>query len=224
MTLIEKICQAFAGREMPERVSDHTYIDCDVEDALWFAGKKWQEATWEDWKHHTSAMTFFNKQAFAYYLPSLLILTLQHPNESLLVVDSVLGTLDTLDRSPSKEGWNDLFIEHFVGLRNEEYEVLKEWLLAICEYPAFREHGIRSGPGDPWHERSRRLLFFRKPRHLDRSVRIAFWAVVPFPSRTGSIYLPIADRTTITTTQIRIPREQIILMLKPHARPNPIVS
>jgi hypothetical protein len=142
MTLVEKIRRAFAERTLPATVSDSVYIDCDVEDALYFTGKTWQEVTWDDWFHHTSAMTFFNREAFAYYLPSVLILTLQKPEDSLLVADSILMDLD---RSPSRDGWDNLFIEHFVGLRAEEYEVLKEWLLAICEFPTFRESGPDRG-------------------------------------------------------------------------------
>ena len=147
MTLSDRIRRAFAGRQKPAEVIDLTdRIDSDVEEALWFAGRDWRDITWKSWQEHPGAIIFFSKDAFAYYLPSVLLLSLQDSTETLDAAESVLRSLD---RSPSTEGWNDLFVEHFLGLRSEEYDVMKEWLLELCEYPAYRQYGsAASGPGD----------------------------------------------------------------------------
>ncbi len=149
MTLTEKIHRAFADRKKPAEVVDvidRAQIDSDVEDTLWFAGRDWRDITWKDWEEHYVATSFFSKDAFAYYLPSLLLLSLQEPKSALLAADSLISALD---RTPSTEGWNDLFVEHFLGLRFDEYEVMKEWLLQLCLHPAYKGCGnAGSGPGD----------------------------------------------------------------------------
>jgi hypothetical protein len=40
--------------------------DSDIEDALWFTGRDWQEITWQNWQEHSSAIHFFVPDAFAY--------------------------------------------------------------------------------------------------------------------------------------------------------------
>ena len=100
----------------------------------------------EGLEEHYVATSFFSKDAFAYYLPSLLLVSLNDQNSVLMAAQSVIWDLD---RTPSTEGWNDLFIEHFLGLRFNEYEAMKEWLLQLCEYPAYKRCGnAGSGPGD----------------------------------------------------------------------------
>jgi hypothetical protein len=149
MTLQEKIECAFAGRRLPaELVEPEAYLqfDSDVEEALWFAGRDWHELSWKDWLEHSSATLFFSREAFAYYLPSLLLLSAQNVSEWSYAVDSLIGELD---RSPSVDGWNEHFTRRFLGLRSEELDVVKEWLLCLCESPCYRGYGVSaSGPGE----------------------------------------------------------------------------
>jgi hypothetical protein len=149
MELSDKIRRAFASRPKPEEavdVNNQIQMDSDVEEGMWFSGRNWQEITWKDWQAHSSAIYYFSKDAFAYYLPSVLLLSLRNPEESLNAADSILMSLD---RSPSTEGWNDGFVDHFIGLRDEEYGVMKEWLLELCEYPTYQGYGTsQSGPGE----------------------------------------------------------------------------
>jgi hypothetical protein len=149
MLLSEKIEGAFAHRGMPDAVVDMTslfQIDSDVEEALWFTGRDWHRLTWHDWQDHSCAIYFFDPAAFAYYLPSLLLLSARDPSQSLNAADSLL---EELDRSPDPEGWTDGFVSRFLGLNTEELDVLKEWLLQVCEYAPYRGWGIAaSGPGD----------------------------------------------------------------------------
>jgi hypothetical protein len=54
-----------------------------------------------------------------------------------------------LDRSPSIDGSNDSFGGRLSGLHSQEYEVIKEWLLRLCEYVPYKRRGIAgSGSGD----------------------------------------------------------------------------
>jgi len=52
-----------------------------------------------------------------------------------------------LDRLQALGGWN--YPKHFLGLRPKEYDLIKEWLLQLCEYASYRGFGDAvSGPGD----------------------------------------------------------------------------
>jgi hypothetical protein len=149
MTLLDKIRRTFALRPMPDEVvapSELQQLDSDVEEALWFLGRDWHELTWQDWQEHSNAVFFFDSEAFAYYLPSVLLLSAQNPNEWLMAADVLIGELD---RSPDVEGWTEGFASRFLGLHPAELDVLKEWLLQVCEHVPYKRWGISaSGPGD----------------------------------------------------------------------------
>lgn len=149
VTLSEKIERTFGKRSRPTQVildNRSLQLDADVKDALWFSGRDWHELTWGDWQDHSSAIFFFDPSSFAYYLPSILLLSHANPRDSLLVANSLISLLD---RSPDTAEWTDDFANQFLILHPEELEVLKEWLIDVCEYVPYRRWGIAaSGPGD----------------------------------------------------------------------------
>jgi hypothetical protein len=149
MTLSERIERVFCSRKKPAQVrlaDEVIQLDDDVEDALWFSGRDRHELTWQNWQEHSDAIFFFDPEAFAYYLPSILLLSSQNPNESLNAADSLIGELD---RTPDPEGWTKAFVSRFLELNWAEMDTLKEWLLQVCEYVPYRGWGIAaSGPGD----------------------------------------------------------------------------
>ena len=149
MKLTDKIERAFSSRPMPAqvRLADGVLqLDSDVEEALWFSGRDWHEVTWQDWQRHSCAIFFFDPEAFAYYLPSVLLLSAQNPSDSLMAADSLISQLDC---SPDPEGWPEGFVSRFFELNRAELDVLKEWLLQVCEYVPYKGLGIAaSGPGD----------------------------------------------------------------------------
>lgn len=150
MELIEKIEAAFAHRQVPTKVVEmegRFQIDSDVEDALWFAGRDWRSITRDDWERHHCAVIFLSDEAFAYYLPSLLTLTVRNPEHIPgLAVDSLI---DLLDRTPDISQWDLAFTSRFLRFSREEYTVLKEWLVFASEIPSLQGYGIAgSGPGD----------------------------------------------------------------------------
>ncbi len=147
MTLREEIERAFARRQMPSEIVGPEallHVDSDVGDALWFAGRDWHDVTWNDWEQHSSAIYFFSHDAFAYYLPSLLALSSERSDQWLWPADSLI---QSLDRSPCTEGWDDHFCEQFLGLFSEEYDVLKRWLLQLSVFSTYHRHGA-FGSGD----------------------------------------------------------------------------
>lgn len=150
MGLAELIENAFEGREMPAKVTDSdctTRIHPDVEGALWFSGRNWREITWDDWSGRSDALFFFTRDALAYWLPSVLLLSLERPDEELTSASNLITILGALDWAPSPDHWRDYFRARFVGFRIEEYEAMKEWLLFISNLETYRTYKRRS-PGD----------------------------------------------------------------------------
>jgi hypothetical protein len=150
LSLSEKIEKAFAHRKMPSNVIEpeqFLQFDSDVEDALTFTGKDWHEITCEHWRKHYCAVSFLSPEAFAYYLPSLMSLTITNPeNYPDLAVDSLINELD---RSPSTVGLYDPLLKQFNGINSEEFDVIKEWLLYMCENSPYNGLGNKSsGPGE----------------------------------------------------------------------------
>ena len=149
MTLAEKIERVFSHRPKPAQVrldDGVIQLDFEVEEALWFSGRDWRELTWQDWQEHSSAIYFFDPEAFAYYLPSVLVLSAHNPSVSLFAADSLINELD---QSPDTEGWKLGLASRFLVLNSAELAVLKEWLLQVCEYVPYKRWGIAgSGPGD----------------------------------------------------------------------------
>jgi len=149
MNLADKIELAFAGRQIPLNVvatASLAHPDCDVEDALWFSGRDWHALGWKDWKEHSAAISFFLPDAFAYYLPSVMILSIQNPVEELMAADSLINELDC---SPDPKAWTDDLVSRFLLLNQVELDVMREWLLQLCEYEPYRGYGFSaSGAGD----------------------------------------------------------------------------
>ena len=149
MKLAEKIEHAFSSRPKPAQVGladGVLQLDSDVDEALWFSGRDWHELTWQNWQEHSSAILFFDLESFAYYLPSVLLLSAQNRNDSLNAADSLISELD---QSPDAENWSEGLVRRFLGLNSAELEVVKEWLLQVCEYGPYKGWGIAaSGPGD----------------------------------------------------------------------------
>lgn len=149
MRLTDKIERVFSTRTKPAQVrlaDDVLQLDFEVEEALWFSGRDWHEVTWQDWQDHDSAIFFFDSEAFAYYLPSVLLLSAQQPKEELAAANSLISQLDC---SPDPKGWPEGFASRFLELNQSELGVLREWLLHVCQYTVYRRFGLAgSGPGD----------------------------------------------------------------------------
>jgi hypothetical protein len=151
MGLAEVIETAFAGREMPAKLTNSEFdpMDSDLADVLWFSGRNWREITWNDWKGRNVALCFFTHDALAYLLPSVLLLSLQRPGEYLSSAGDLVKRFGSLDWAPSPDHWKDYFREQFLGLRTEEYEAIKEWLLFMSNLETYRKYiNHKPGPGD----------------------------------------------------------------------------
>jgi hypothetical protein len=133
MNLTHKIEQAFSYRQKPNKLIDsrEKLVTPEQMEALWFSDRDWREITWENWEDHRDAIYAFTPEAFAYYLPSILTLSSQCPHQWFWPADALLKILD---RSPVVDYWDTFITTRLLGLRVEEYEVLKDWLLVLSEH------------------------------------------------------------------------------------------
>jgi len=138
MKLTQKIEQAFSHRQKPNQLieSRESLITPEQMEALWFNERDWHEITWGNWEEHRDAIYAFTPEAFAYYLPSILTLSSQRPHQWFWPADALLIILD---RSPVVDYWDTFITTRLLGLRLEEYEALKDWLLALSEYSSVSE-------------------------------------------------------------------------------------
>ncbi|QJP15316.1 hypothetical protein G3545_17680 [Starkeya sp. ORNL1] len=120
---------AFAHRKMPPWVLYHLmpWHDGDDDEALAFTGTTWREVTVEHWRERTVAPYFFNGQAFCYYLPSLLTLSLQEPYPYLLAFGSVLFLLQRSDPNL----WDDYFLGNIGQLTHAEIAAFQALLVHL---------------------------------------------------------------------------------------------
>jgi hypothetical protein len=131
MIFDQKIEQAFHHRRRPNAlVDDKQPLTSEQRSAIWFSGRNWRDISWEEWEEHRDAFYAFSSEAFAYYLPSFLVLSFKRPGQWFWPADALL---QVLDRSPIIEHWDAFLTTRLVGLQAEEYEVLKEWIISLPE-------------------------------------------------------------------------------------------
>jgi hypothetical protein len=139
MSFSERVERAFALRKMPVeligRFAPGLYCS-DEEDALWFAQRSWQDLTKEDWIHHGDAVFRFTHEAFAYYIPSLLILSIEAPDHWLKAADAVVNLLES---GSALENWGYSQKSGFIGFTCEEFAIIREWLVFFQNRETYNE-------------------------------------------------------------------------------------
>jgi hypothetical protein len=127
--LISHIKAVFSNHQKPETVIfPGQELRGDYEDALWFQGRDWESIEWDDWQYYPDSLTFFHSEGFRYYLPSVLILSLERANEWLKVADSLMMSLIEL---PNDTPWKDNVYKRFQVLSISELELLRDWCMLM---------------------------------------------------------------------------------------------
>jgi hypothetical protein len=74
-----------------------------------------------------SALSAFVPEAFRYYLPSVLTLTIGGL-KGLIAAESLISILD---RMPVPHYWDNFLTSRLLGLEPKEYEAIRQWLLSL---------------------------------------------------------------------------------------------
>lgn len=120
----DKIASAFEHRQRPTDITNVTVCSSLRDDALHFQGKDWEEVGQQDWLSYSDAFFGFSPEAFAYFLPSILSLSLERAEGSLPAADALITALDT---SADPDLWGEWFVQRFGALTADELEVLQDW-------------------------------------------------------------------------------------------------
>lgn len=170
VALIDRIERAFGHRQTPARVIEmegRLQIDSDIDDALWFQGRDWHDLTLEDWQRRHWGFGYLAPEGFAYFLPSVLTLTVRNPEEYPdLAAQSFLWQLD---RTPAVENLDPPIYERYLEFTNDEFEAIKEWMIWACENVPNMFYGAASGgPGDGFGRAFDTLLLLQEEAGKNR--------------------------------------------------------
>lgn len=140
--LIEEIENVFLGKKLPKKLynysdglldeidevlafSDFTYDQIDDIDVLRKsppASVHWKDVTSEMLNKHSNCFSFFSDEAFEYYLPSAMMLSLKENDPYISAIDGIIYG--------SREG---------VNLSERESSMFKKWLSWLLENGHFAE-------------------------------------------------------------------------------------
>jgi len=112
---------AFGHRLKPDRVTERSESDPDYADAMAFCGLDWREVGKVKWREHSWAYSSFTPDAWAFYLPSLLLTAPQLGDNNL----AFSALVSDLDRSPVREYWDEFFLPRFGSLSSLECKALQ---------------------------------------------------------------------------------------------------
>ena len=119
----QQIAAAFGHRKSPATVTVVAVCSTLRDDALHFEGKHWRDVTADDWLQYSDAFSGLSAEAFVYFLPSILTLSLDRANCPMGAADALIMSLDT---SADPEIWPEWFSERFDLLSASEIEVIKD--------------------------------------------------------------------------------------------------
>lgn len=135
MSLDDELFAVFGQLPPPTNlVGKHNIAPNDWLDIGAFEGRNWWDLCAEDWNSNMDAIFEFSPEAFVYYLPSLVHLSIINPTSNITSVGALLLFLDTYAPSQYR---NEFFNDRLSRLSNEQVAIIKKWVIHLLEYPQF---------------------------------------------------------------------------------------
>jgi len=142
MKLIEKIHHTFAEQTrpklmlIPEQMAAH-----EVDDVAQMLNRSWREINGHDLEKHFEFINWLMPEAFCYFIPAILAVSVAENSPDLIVVHSLINLLD---RSDDPANWDNFFIKRFRLLNRAECVVIQEWIvwLSSCENISISQHAL----------------------------------------------------------------------------------
>lgn len=85
----------------------------------------WRDTTASKWEKLADVVSWLSPEGFCYYLPGILVSTLEERCPNLMAACSVLFMLD---RTPAVELWDDFFLERWRRFTVAELEAIATWI------------------------------------------------------------------------------------------------
>lgn len=131
-TILQVIEKAFSSRQYPEvlcfpdKLSEDEYKEVKNFNSL-----RWQEIDKTLLQKNYSVIFLFSPEAFCYYLPAIMSISIKEKNGyDLIIVDSLISQLD---RSPIPDYWDNFLIDRWSLLKKEEFKAVQSWLIWLSE-------------------------------------------------------------------------------------------
>jgi hypothetical protein len=131
--IIKHVRAAFEWRVRPNMLTASLEMSAGVmEDLGAIASFNWYETTGDIWEKYFDVYCYFSAEAFCYYLPGIIKVSLEEQEPNLIAVSSIISDLD---RSCNQDGWDDLFLARWPLLTSQELCVVQEWIwwLSSCQ-------------------------------------------------------------------------------------------
>jgi hypothetical protein len=131
MILLQRIENAFSGRERPTSTAPAGHPDSDIySDAEHFCVSCWQDLNCVELEKFHAALFGFNDEAFCYFLPGIMYAALVEENPNIIMIDAIIAELERL----SQTGISDEYvIGRWIGLSIDECRATQEWVLWLSE-------------------------------------------------------------------------------------------
>lgn len=126
LSVAKKIKTAFATRRRPNNAAASSELTEDEMAALnEITALDWRETDAARWEKLAEVVSWLSPDGFCYYLPGILVSTLEERCPNLIAACSVLFMLD---RTPAIEMWDEFFLERWSLLTVAELESVAEWI------------------------------------------------------------------------------------------------
>lgn len=129
--LTESLFSAFRGVERPSCLIDSRELAEDEIAGIEMLGRcEWWDVTGDLLEKYPDAIMLMSPSAFLYYLPSVILATLQDGCRNLICAVNVVSMLD---RTPSVDLWTNFFSVRWGGLNLDQLGVVREWLFWLAD-------------------------------------------------------------------------------------------
>ncbi len=131
--LKNKIRKTFKDTPYPKGKLTDTYDDEGVSE--YFSGKKWEGHEVTDLRYHSVALSFFEPDAFRYYLPSFMLAELEDPETADIIGESIVFHF-----SQPQDYWKNSYEKRLSVFTSAEKEVILDFLDYMqTEYGLFED-------------------------------------------------------------------------------------
>lgn len=126
MSVAKTIRTAFATRRRPDNATASSELTEDEMAALTeITALDWRETDATRWEKLAEVVSWLSPEGFCYYLPGILVSTLEERCPNLAAACSVLFMLD---RTPAIEMWDEFFLERWSRLTVAELKAVAAWI------------------------------------------------------------------------------------------------
>lgn len=131
MTVIDRLRKAFESRVRPSKVHSEQVNNQEMISVEYFLEGLYEGKVDKALlQENHDAIYWLSPDAFCYYLPRIIEVSLYEGLDDLIAVEAIISMLD---RSPSPEFWDDFFLSRFTLLSYQECESMQSWVLFLLE-------------------------------------------------------------------------------------------